>query len=102
MIEDRVYCANPKYRNAVASLATSAFHVSLESPKEGASDDEYMKYVELVNAVEQQITHHAERLSKKYKVPVLSVHADIRECVNFLPRKDLARSYFARKHNKLN
>lgn len=102
MDEERVYCSNPVYRNAVASLATSVFHVTLETPDDDAPEEEQVKHMRLVGVVEDQITEKAELLSERFQVPVLSVHADIYECINFLPKHDLIHSYTVRKNNRLN
>lgn len=102
MDEQNAYCSNPVYRNAIALLATSVYHVSLETPDDDATQEEQAKYMKLVDVVEQQITQKADLLSKRFEVSILSVHADIHECINFLPKHDLLNSYFFRKNNRLN
>lgn len=106
----KMYCDHPDYREHVAELAASIYHTTLLNPVADVDDDgmvfleteeEMEEFKEFATRVESVVQQQALELSQVYGVPLDSVERDIKECVAFLPKKDLQISFNARQERKL-
>ena len=87
------YCDNPEYRQHITELATSVFRTKLREPGIDASQEDIANFMKSVEYLEERITDIVIKLSDKFGVPVQIVHSEINECVDFLPKDDLAESF---------
>ena len=94
-------CTNETYRKHVAELATTLFHHYLTVPKEGDTEQVAMQFIASSKKLQEYINENALILSNQYNIPIIMVHNDIRECAQFLPKKDLTESFNARKEERI-
>lgn len=97
----KVFCDDKVYRQRIAELATSVYHLTLHRPQEDAEQGDLVEYLDRVGVLEKQVNKRAANLSKKFKVPIELVHRDITECIDFLPKEDLDQSLREREKDRL-
>lgn len=86
------FCDNKNYRQGIAKLAVSIYHMDLLKPNDDDEQQVIVEFLGLVRNMEEKITSDAYVLSKKYNVPIDMVHQDINECCDYLPKEDLKKS----------
>ena len=96
----KVFCDDERYRQHIAELASSVFHLNRTKPNDDAEQEDIADYMNRVGVLEERVSARAAMLSQQFHVPLQLVHNDISECVDFLP-DDLIDAHEERSKKRL-